>query len=72
MKNEIIRLEKEKKKLENEKISLECKIKLAIKMFKNIYNMYGDILGDYILDIIKLLEEDVVGLDSSSSNFLLN
>lgn len=58
MKNEIIRLEKEKKKLENEKISLECKIKLAIKMFKNIYNMYGDILGDYILDIIKLLEED--------------
>lgn len=58
MKNEIIRLEKEKNKLENEKISLECKIKLAIKMFKNIYNMYGDILGDYILDIIKLLEED--------------
>lgn len=58
MKNEIIRLEKEKKKLENEKISLECKIKLAIKMFKNIYNMYGDVLGDYILDIIKLLEED--------------
>lgn len=58
MKNELIRLEKEKNKLENEKISLECKIKLAIKMFKNIYNMYGDILGDYILDIIKLLEED--------------
>ena len=26
MKNEIIRLEKEKNKLENEKISLECKI----------------------------------------------
>lgn len=58
MKNEIIRLEKEKNKLENEKISLECKIKLAIKMFKNIYKIYGDMLGDYILDIIKLLEED--------------
>ena len=58
MKNEIIRLEKEKNKLENEKISLEYKIKLAIKMFKHIHNLYGDILGDSILDIINLLEDD--------------
>lgn len=58
MKNEIIRLEKEKKKLEIEKMSLEYKIKLAIKMFKHIHNLYGDILGDSILDIINLLEED--------------
>lgn len=58
MKNEIIRLEKEKKKLEIEKISLKCKIKLAIKMFKHIHNLYGDMLGESILDIIKSLEED--------------
>lgn len=58
MKNEIIRLEKEKKKLEVEKMSLECKIKLAIKIFKNIHKIYGDILGDSVKDIINLLEED--------------
>lgn len=58
MKNEIIRLEKEKKKLEIEKISLECKIKLAIKIFKSIHKIYGDILGDSVKDIINLLEED--------------